>query len=199
MRALSISVPMAMAAALLAINPFVAPGPQSTWDPPASMPIPPPAGTVFPNYQQLFGYIAAATGLGKNDDAELAQRLNSSSSIDHLHDYSGESILVVKPELLATNDTSRVRSAKGNYRFFVFRDTGMGYMLLGEMEGRSYKWSIPNRHLQFQVSATTQNHRTTSDRYEVNTFYLVNLTELAKSEKRHERIVIDLRHATARR
>ena len=199
MRALSISVPMAMAAALLAINPFVAPGPQSTWDPPASMPIPPPVGTVFPDYPQLFGYIAAATGLGKNDDAELAQRLNSSSSIDHLHDYSGESILVVKPELLAANDTSRVRSATGNYRFFVFRDTGTGYMLLGEMEGRSYKWSIPNRHLQFQVSATTQNHRTTSDRYEVNTFYLANLTELAKSEKRHERVVIDLRRAIARR
>jgi hypothetical protein len=126
---------------------------------------PPPAAKVFPDYQQLFGYIASATGLGKSDDAELAQRLNSSSSIDHIHDYSG---------------------------------TGTGYMLLGQMEGRSYEWSIPNRHLQFLVSATTQDHRTTSDRYEVNQVYLVNLTELAKSEKHHERVVIDLRHATVR-
>ena len=159
---------------------------------------PGPVGKLFPDYQQLFGYIAAETGLGKADDAELAQRVNSSSSIDHLHDYSGESIIVVKPELLGTDDKSRVQSALGNYPFFVFREMNDGYVLLGEMEGRSYEWSIPNRHLQFQMTTTTANHRTTSDRYEVNQAYLVNLTELAKSEKHHERVVIDAVHSLAR-
>jgi hypothetical protein len=159
---------------------------------------PGPANKLFPDYQQLFGFIAAETGLGKVDDAELAQRLNSSSSIDHLHDYSGESIIVVKPELLGADDKSRVQSALGNYPFFVFREMNDGYVLLGEMEGRSYEWSIPNRHLQFQMTTTTANHRTTSDRYEVNQAYLVNLTELAKSEKHHERVVIDAVHSLAR-
>jgi hypothetical protein len=161
---------------------------------------PGPVGKLFPfpDYQQVFGYIAAETGLGKADDMELAQRLNSSSSIDHLHDYSGESIIVVKPELLGTDDKSRVQSALGNYPFFVFREMNDGYVLLGEMEGRSYEWSIPNRHLQFLMTATAQNHRTTSDRYEVNQAFLVNLTELAKSEKHHDRVVIDAVHSLAR-
>ena len=170
-------------------------------------PFPPPHGDTssvgplsrpFLDYQQLFGYIAAETGLGEAGDTELAQRLSSSSSIDHLHDYSGESIIVVKPELLGTDDKSRVQSALGNYPFFVFREMNDGYVLLGEMEGRSYEWSIPNRHLQFLMTATTPNHRTSSDRYEVNQAYLVNLTDLAKSEKHHDRVVIDAVHSLAR-
>ena len=159
---------------------------------------PGPAGKLFPDYQQLFGYVAAETGLGEADDRELAQRLSSSSSIDHLHDYSGESIIVVKPELLGTDDKSRVQSVLGNYPFFVFREMNDGYVLLGEMEGRSYEWGIPNRHLQFVMIASAPNHRTTSDRYEVNQAYLVNLTELAKSEKHHDRVVIDAVHSLAR-
>ena len=143
----------------------------------------------------LFGYIAETTHLGKADDADLVRRLNSNSSMDRLHDYSGESILVVKVELLGDDASSRVRSPEGNYPFFVFRDTGHGYLLLGQMDGRAYEWSIPNRHLQFRMSTAAAGQKTAAVRYEVNQAYLVNLTELAQSERRHERFVADLSHA----
>jgi hypothetical protein len=55
----------------------------------------------------VFASIAAALRLGSGRD--LVQQLENSSSIDHLHDYRGEEIFAVKPELLGPDGASRVR------------------------------------------------------------------------------------------
>ncbi|HEY4211273.1 MAG TPA: hypothetical protein VGM84_07315 [Steroidobacteraceae bacterium] len=145
----------------------------------------------------VFAFIAETTALGKGDDTQLTQRLTATSSIDRLHDYSGESIVVVKPELLGDDGKSRVRSKSGNYPFFVFRETHGGYVPLGQMEGRGYEWSLPNRHLQFLVTASTAARGNAVVRYEVNQAAVVNMTELAKSERRHGPVHIDVRNSVA--
>ncbi len=146
----------------------------------------------------VFAFIAETTRLGKSDDTALTQRLTATSSIDRLHDYSGDSIVVVKPEVLGDDGHSRVRSESGNYPFFVFRETTAGYVPLGQMEGRGYEWSLPNRHLQFLMTASGADRKNAVVRYEVNQAAVVNLTALKNSERRHEHVRIDARNGVAR-
>jgi hypothetical protein len=62
---------------------------------------------LLPDDAHVFASIAAALRLGSGRD--LVQQLENSSSIDHLHDYRGEEIFAVKPELLGPDRASRVR------------------------------------------------------------------------------------------
>ena len=138
---------------------------------------------------QVFGFIAATLHLGSADDSELIHRLETSSSVDHLHDYRGEAIFAVKPELLDAEGASHVRAPDGNYPFFVFRQSEHGWLLLGQMQGRGYDWSTLTRHLIFNMSVARPHGVASVVRYEVNSAYLVNLTELARSERRDEKII----------
>jgi len=138
---------------------------------------------------QVFGFIAATLHLGSADDSELIHRLETSSSVDHLHDYRGEAIFVVKPELLDPSGASRVRAPDGNYPFFVFRQSEHGWLLLGQMLGRGYDWSTLTRHLIFNMSVARPHGVTSVVRYEVNSAYLVDLTELARNERRDEKVI----------
>lgn len=146
-----------------------------------------------PDSAHVFASIAATLHLGGG--SELIQQLENSSSIDHLHDYRGEAIFAVKPELLGPDGGSRIRDRDGNYPFFVFRQLEHGWLLLGQMQGRGYEWTTQSRHLVFNMSVQRSNGARTSVRYEVNSGALVNLNELALAERRHEKVVLDVQHS----
>jgi hypothetical protein len=137
---------------------------------------------VLPDEAHAFSYIAQQLHLG--EDSQTLQGLQAASAIDHLHDYRGEVILAVKPEILDADGGSRTRAADGNYPFYVFRQTERGWQLLGEMRGVGYAWSTQTRHLVFRMT-TAQNGTPGGAalvRYEVNPSGLVNLTRLAREE-----------------
>jgi hypothetical protein len=149
----------------------------------AIAPVPAPRPSVIlPDEARVFGFIAETLHLGIASDGDLIRRLQAGSSVDHLHDYRGEPIFAVKPELLGADGESRVRAADGNYPFFVFDQTEHGWHLLGQMQGRSYAWSTETHHLIFDVSRAMPGKTPAVVRYEVNPGFLVNLTELAKDE-----------------
>jgi len=149
---------------------------------------------VLPDETHVFASITATLRLGSGTD--LLEQLERSSSIDHLHDYRGEEIFAVKPELLGPDGASLIRGPDGNYPFFVFRQLEQGWLLLGEMHGRSYEWTTQSRHLVFNMSVQHSSRaRTTTVRYEVNSSALVNLKELALAERHHEKVVLDVQHS----
>jgi hypothetical protein len=162
------------------INPFVAPFPHGPILNIDQTPL-------MPDEASVFSYIATTLHLGSTTDSDLIQRLEASSSIDHLHDYRGEGICAVKPELLRSDGVSQVRAADGNYPFFVFRQSEHGWLLLGQMQGSGYEWSTQTRHLVFNMSVLDPNGPHTVVRYEVNPGYLANLTEIARAERQHDR------------
>ena len=151
----------------------------------------PPRPGVLTDTDHVFGYIAETLHLGKADDADLVRRLENASSVDHLHDYGGEAIYAVKPELLGATGDSLVRGAQGNYPFFVFRQSEHGWMLLGRMYGVSYEWSTQTRHLVFNTTMVNGAGSRATVRYEVNPAFLVNLNELARSEHDSDKIKAD--------
>jgi hypothetical protein len=150
---------------------------------PAWRTIPP---VILPDEAHVFGFIAESLHMGNSTDGDLIRKLRASSSVDHLHDYRGEPIFAVKPELIGADGESRVRGADGNYPFFVFDQTEHGWRLLGQMQGRSYAWSTETRHLVFDVSMAMPGKALGIVRYEVNPGVLVNLTQLAKVEVRRD-------------
>jgi hypothetical protein len=150
---------------------------------------------ILPDEAHVFGFIAETLHLGHAGDSDLIRRLQMESSVDHLHDYRGEAIFAVKPELLSPEGASRVSAPDGNYPFFVFRQSEHGWLLLGQMQGRGYEWSTQSRHLVFNMTVLGMRGATTLTRYEVNRDYLVDLTALARAERRDEKIVPDLQHA----
>lgn len=143
--------------------------------------------------QQSFRFIAHELHL--DDSREAIQSLRAESSVDHLHDYLGEVILVVKPELLGASGESRIRAADGTYPFFVFRQSEHGWFLLGRMDGKGYEWSTQSRHLVFQMSAEQPGGARTVVRYEVNPSALVNLSLLARQEQEFHPAAPDLHKA----
>jgi hypothetical protein len=150
---------------------------------------------LLPDDAHVFGYIAETLHLGSGSDSDLIQRLQSNSSIDHLHDYRGEVIFAVKPELLGSDGASLVHGAGGNYPFFVFRQLEHGWVLLGQMQGRGYEWSTQSRHLVFNMSVLEPNGTRTIVRYEVNPGSLENLNELARAERRNDKFLPDVRNS----
>jgi hypothetical protein len=150
-----------------------------------------PGPGVLADPDHVFGYIAETLHLGKRGDADLLQRLEAASAIDHLHDYRGEAIYAVKPELIGADGESLVRGADGNYPFFVFRQSEHGWLLIGRMDGTGYDWSTQTRHLVFNTSVLTGKGSRTTVRYEVNPAYLVNLNELARTEHESDKVKAD--------
>jgi hypothetical protein len=137
---------------------------------------------ILPDETHVFGFIAETLRLGSASDEDLIRKLQASSSIDHLHDYRGEPIFAVKPELIGADGSSRIRGADGNYPFFVFGQSEHGWRLLGQMQGRGYAWSTESRHLIFDVSVAMPGKAMSLVRYEVNPGLLINLNELAKDD-----------------
>src|SRR4029077_14002827 len=66
---------------------------------------------LMPDEASVFSYIAATLHLASTTDSHLIQRLEASSSIDHLHDYRGEAIFTVTPEVLRPHGDSQVPRA----------------------------------------------------------------------------------------
>lgn len=143
--------------------------------------------------EETFRFIAHELYL--DDSSQAIESMRTESSVDHLHDYRGEVILVVKPELLGVGGRSRTRAADGNYPFFVFRQSENGWFLLGQMQGTGYEWSTQSRHLVFRMSAEQSGGAPTVVRYEVNPSALVNLTLLAREEQEYHPSSPDLHNA----
>jgi len=146
---------------------------------------------VLADTDHVFSYIAETLRLGKAGDTDLVQRLEAASAIDHLHDYRGEAIYAVKPELIDTGGNSLVRGAEGNYPYFVFRQSQHGWVLLGQMSGTGYEWSTQTRHLVFNTTVLDAKGLRTTVRYEVNPAFLVNLNELTRTEHDSDKIKAD--------
>jgi len=164
-----------------AVNPF------GTFRQAGELPGPGP----LPDTDHVFSYIAATLHLGNANDGDLVRRLENASSVDHLHDYRGESIYAVKPELLGADGDSLVRAAEGNYPFFVFRQSEHGWVLLGQMYGTGYEWSTQTRHLVFNTTLVNGKGSRSTVRYEVNPAWLVNLDELVRNEHDSDKIKAD--------
>lgn len=157
-------------------------------------PIPPASpAIVLSGEEQTFRFIAHELHL--DESTEAVESLRAESSIDHLHDYRGEAILVVKPELRGARGESRTRAADRNYPFFVFRQTEHGWFWLGQMQGTGYEWSTQSRHLVFRMYSEQPGGVQMVVRYEVNSSALVNLTLLAREEREYQLPPPDWHHA----
>jgi len=70
-----------------------------------------------------------------------------------------------------------------------------GWVLPGQMQGRGHEWTTQSRHLVFNMSVQQLHGPKITVRYEVNSGSLVNLTELALAERRHDEFVPDVAHS----
>jgi hypothetical protein len=135
-----------------------------------------PVLETFPDLSYLFAYIAHSRGLGSASDSELSREIASSSSVEQLHDYAADPILVVKADLLDHDGNSRLRSPNGNYPFYVLRATASHLVLLGVMFGTGYEVHLQGMQLHFEMRLNTAQHTTKALSFLVDENALVNLS-----------------------
>ena len=135
-----------------------------------------PVPLTFSDLSDLFAYVAQSRGLGRSSDAELSREIASSSSVQQLHDYSTDPILVVKADLLDHNGMSRLRSPNGNYPFYVLRSTPTQLVLLGMMFGTAYTAHLDAKQLHFEMQLNTGPHKTRALSFLVDEDALINLS-----------------------
>ena len=137
----------------------------------------------FATYREFYAQVAKRRGLADPDGELAVQQIESHASVEHLRDYSGDSIVVVRLD---------PSGADGNASFYVLREKEERLRLLGEMQGRSYESSTASGHLEFVLDV---DRRTTqSPRYQVDGDFLINLADLANLD-RNDPIELDVRHA----
>jgi hypothetical protein len=146
-----------------------------------------PVPQTFPDLSHLFAYVAQSRGVGSANDSELSREIASSSSVEQLHDYSADSILVVKADLLDHDGNSRLRSPNGNYPFYVLRATSNSLVLLGVMFGATYSTHLDERRLHFEVQLNTGVDMTKTMSFVVDEDGLVNLSAPPTALLSHER------------
>jgi hypothetical protein len=135
-----------------------------------------PVPLTFSDLSDLLAYIAQSRGLGSANDPELSREIGSGSSVQQLHDYSSDPILVVKADLLDHNGKSRLRSPNGNYPFYVARATPDHLVLMGMMFGTVYSSHLEGKQLHFEMQLNTSEHTTRAMSFLVDDNALVNLS-----------------------
>jgi hypothetical protein len=146
-----------------------------------TMPIDVPA---FATYRDFYAHVAKKRGLADPESSFAVEQIESHSTVEHLRDYSGAPVAVVRLDQPGTD---------GNYSFFVLREKENHICLLGEMRGRSYESSTSSGHLEFVLEA---GHRTAQPvRYQVDGDFLIDVADLASLD-RNDPIELDIRHGT---
>ncbi len=187
MRIAFLALPMAFVAVLAAI-PVVAQYAPKPFYPRGSgvfMTQPQNAAEVrsFATFRELYAHIAKKRGLADPEGDLAIQQIESHASIEHLRDYSGESITVVKVDAPRAGDDPS---------FFVLREKEDHLRLLGEMNARSFESSTASGHLEFVLDVGQRGAQ--APRYQVDGDFLINLADLAALD-RNDPVELDVRHA----
>lgn len=143
---------------------------------PSSVVVPVPITISFADLSDLYGYIAQTRGLGDRNDTNLSKRIAARSRVARLHDGSAGPILVIKADVLDESGHSRLRSADGNYPFYVLRITDKRLVLLGMMFGTGYRYRLDGRQLHFDVRLNTGARKPRALSFLVDGNRLVNLS-----------------------
>jgi hypothetical protein len=134
----------------------------------------------FAGYRDFYASVAAARQLPDPESDLAIQQIESRASIDHLRDYSGDPIVVVKLEQ---------SDVPGTYSFFVLREVENRLRLLGQMSGSGYEATTVRGHLEFELDVRG---RATAARYQVDGDFLINLSDLASLD-RNDPVDLDVR------
>jgi hypothetical protein len=137
----------------------------------------------FATYREFYAHVAKKRGLPDPESSFAIQQIESHSTVEHLRDYSGAPIAVVKLEQ---------PGADGNYSFFVLRENESHLCLLGEMSGRSYESTTSSGHLEFELDAGRRTAQPLP--YQVDGDFLINVADLASLD-RNDPIEPDIQHA----
>jgi hypothetical protein len=137
----------------------------------------------FETYRDFYVHIAKERGLADPEGDFAVQQIESHTSLEHLRDYSGEPITVVKLDATRPGDNSS---------FFVLREKEDHLRLLGEMNARSFESSIASGHLEFVLDVGR--HVAQAPRYQVDGDFLINLADLASLD-RNDPVELDIKHA----
>jgi hypothetical protein len=131
----------------------------------------------FNDLNEVYGYIVQNRGLGNSGDESLVRSLAASSTVQQAKDTSGDSLLVIRADLV-TSGTSRLVSANGNYPYYVLRRDGDQLVLFGMMFGEGYATSRIHGHLQFTMRFREAAGQLRPMRFQVRGKALFNLTPL---------------------
>jgi hypothetical protein len=126
----------------------------------------------FESYRDFYASIAAERKLPDPDSDFAIQQIESRASVDHLRDYSGDPIVVVKLEQPNT---------PGQYSFYVMREAESRLRLLGQMNGYGYESSTARGHLEFVLDV--RGRAATPSRYQVDGEFLIDLSDLASLDR----------------
>lgn len=137
----------------------------------------------FASYEEFYAHVAKTRGVADPASALAVQQIESQASVDHLRDYSGDPIVVVKL------DATRVGE---NATFFVLRQKTDHLALLGQMSARSYESTIARGHLEFVLDVGQR--AALAPRYQVDGDFLINLADLASLD-RGDPVALDVEHA----
>jgi hypothetical protein len=124
----------------------------------------------FASYRDFYASVAAARKLPDPEGDVAIQQVESHASIDHLRDYSGEPIIVVKLEQPET---------PGRYAFYVMREAESRLHVLGQMNGYGYETTTARGHLEFVLDVGARE----APRYQVDGQFLINLADLADLDR----------------
>ena len=138
--------------------------------------LPVPRPMVFASITELYRYVVQTRGLGGSADDDLVAAVEASSTSEQVPDASGNALTVVKADLL-TDGRSRLRSASGNYPYYVLRRDRQGLVLLGVMFGDSYRTEVHDGRMEFTMSLRTSGGGTQPMRFRVEDDVLVNLSQ----------------------
>jgi hypothetical protein len=124
----------------------------------------------FASYRDFYASVAAARKLPDPEGDVAVQQIESHASIDHLRDYSGDPIIVVKLEQPGT---------PGLFSFYVMREAASRLRLLGQMSGYGYETTTARGHLEFALDVGAR----AAPRYQVDGEFLINLADLADLDR----------------
>jgi len=145
---------------------------QQVW-PPAPRPVT-PRPMVFASLTELYRYVVQTRGLGGSADNDLVAAVEACSTSEQVNDASAGTLIVVKADLVS-DGVSRMRSASGNYPYYVLRRDSHGLMLLGVMFGDGYDAQVHDGRMEFTMSLRTPTG-TQPMRFRVEDDVLVNLS-----------------------
>jgi hypothetical protein len=143
---------------------------------------PPAEVSSFRTCRELYAHIAKKRGLANADSDLAVQQIESHASVEHLRDYSGDAIVVVKLEAPRAGDDAS---------FFVLREKDDHLRLLGEMQARGYESSTSSGHLEFVLDVGPS--LAPAPRYQVDGDFLIDLADLASLD-RDDPVELDVRN-----
>lgn len=142
-----------------------------------------PIPRVFASLTEVYRYVVQTRGLGRPADDDLVAALEAGSTSEQLSDTSGGALTVIKADLLTDDGGSRLRSANGNYPYYVLRRDRQGLVLLGVMFGDGYQTQVRDGRMEFTMSLRTSGGSVQPMRFRVEDDVLVNLSQPLKQER----------------